>query len=331
MYFYFCAKYFFIYIAILFFCLLLIPYSVISKFLLYLSIILFLSNMLLTPLVFKWDRLNIKFLEKIKYVFQNIKLYDCNQDYWVINYFHTLALCFLLFIVSFLKNEIYESITAGICTGAIITSIMYYYNFLYEKFKFHRELYNTLVKDISLIDITSKNLCELNTNIDIDSSDFILTTLDKLDINENFLYQELKNTKVIISSYGDISYHSLKLINSIDNSIILNCKLKNLFIKIVSKAKDDKLLIFFQTLTTICNDLENYIIELMGIMLETRKLYICITKNTVGSKNLSEIEINQRINDVKNKIVNLNNRFITHRLFIYNMLETYKKITHLSR
>lgn len=330
MYFYFCGKYFFIYIAILFFCLLLIPYSIISKILLYLSIILFLSNMFLTPLVFELNILNIKFLEKIKCIFQYIKLYDCNQDYWVINYFHTLALCFLLFIISFLEDTIYNSITAGICTGAIITSIMYYYSFLYEKLKFHKKLHETLIKDISLIDIISKNLYELNTKMDIDFSGFVLTILEKLEINENFLYQELKNTKVIIDSYGDISYFSLTVINNINNFMSLNDKLKAQFIKIVSKTRNDDLLIFFQILTTVCNDLEDYIRELMKIMIEIRKIYICITKNTVGSKNLSEIEINQRIDVVKDKIINLNNHFIKCRLLMYDMLERYKKINHLS-
>lgn len=179
----------FINLSIILFILLFFPFIFIKIILYFSFILLLLSNILVTPLVFnyKYFRLSIE-----KYIINKLikfKLYSSNRALWKLNYSHTFLLVGLIFITALIDRNRYLSIISGLFTGSLVTAIFVYFSFSYEKFMFKNDLLELYKENYLILENFSLLLLRL-----------------KIDICPNNKNNILQDTNLLNSSWKNVLY-----------------------------------------------------------------------------------------------------------------------------
>lgn len=302
------VRYFFIYIAIILFIFLILPFYFIKLLLWTLTVVLFLCNMWLTPYILSDYK---KYFFGTKWLINKlvlIKLYSKNINFWKINYCHTFLLVIICIIISLLNENKYISLITGLFTGAIISAIFSNFYFSYEKYTFYQLMSELYEKNIYLLDDIYKNLSKLKScAIDKFESSEFQKIVRKLECSEKNLNLNIYQTKQELGRYDDPSFMSFNAYSCILNSDSISGSYKKLLLKIVGSSINVNFISCLNITKNLCFDIDGSNNDLLKIL----------------------IDINSIILDIKNYDIKLINNYFTKELISTKLTELSDSINEL--
>lgn len=321
------VRYYFVYIAIILFIFLILPFCLIKLLLWTLIVILFLSNIWLTPYILSNYK---KYFFGTKWLidkFISLKLYSKNINLWKINYYHTFLLVIIFTIISFLNENKYISLMSGLFTGAIISAIFSNFYFSYEKHLFYHLMSELYEKNIYLLGHIYENLSKLKSfSVDKLESSEAQEIAKKLQVSERSLNLNISQTKLEVGRYDDPSYMSFNAYYCIVNLNSISNKYKKLLLNIVGSSINVNLIACLNETKKLCIDIDDSNIELLKILIDINSIILDIKNYDIKLINnyFDKELISTKLTNLFDKINELSSKFLTYKNSLTNIFTNFK-------
>lgn len=243
-------------IVVLSFFALILPYDDCIYLLRVLSIIFFVINIFA---LIKVLYINIFFIDKILNFMYNImlymKLYSKDNKYNRANFFIIAILCLMVFLISFISEDVFKNIVIGVFSSSMVSIFIYYFSYSYEKYKFYNDMIWNFESLKNMLESTVKEI-DCYKNIDFsDRLEYIEFRVSTMNECCNSIYQISGNIIKNISIYDDLSIIAIDTLETMHTKNINN---KKIFIEILDAGIDKNKIDVIKLIISFIGDLSNF-------------------------------------------------------------------------
>ena len=135
------------------------PYEVYIYMLRTIAVMLFIINVIS---LFKVFDIKIFFISKISNFVYNFmlkhKIYVSNEKNNKVIFFFNVIPCLIIFLISFISENIFNNIMLGVFSGSLVSIFTYYYSYSYEKYKFYNDMILNFERLKNMMDATIQEI-----------------------------------------------------------------------------------------------------------------------------------------------------------------------------
>ena len=292
-----------LWIVVLSFLALVFPYAFYIYLLRDIAAILFIINMMS---LFKVFEIKIFFISKISNFIYNFmlkhRIYVLNEKYNKLIFFLNIIPCLIIFLISFINEEIFQNIVIGIFSGSLVSIFMCYYSYYYEKYKFYNNMIYNFEKIKLMMDATIK---EINRCGSVNISD----RLEEIDLKissvvqfYNELYKMTLDIISLINIYYDLSIMSMDAIESMQSKNIKNKKMKEICMKILHSGINKNKICIIENIRKLMSDILRFDKDILVFSSYVKDMRIYALKMKYGDKNTNSMEFQEMMKEFNIKL-----------------------------